>query len=199
MRPARTRRAALPALLLSVALWSCDTADAPVVGPGAGPAYSTTSSPYVAILGKDGDSGLAAAVIGAEGGSLKIGEHALTIPAGAVGEPTIFSIAVTDPDHIKVFLTAIQISSTGQVVNVGKTGFAKPVQLTLSYSTATETVDEGKLLIVWARDDGTLEAMPSAVDAAAKRVRADLGHFSGYTVVIPRDGSGTPTCQTEPC
>lgn len=185
MKPSWMRRSVVPMLLLPLLLWSCDSADTPTgaqAGPASGPAFSTSSTSYHLVKGNDGDSGLAAAVIGAEGGVLQIGEHELIVPADAVDEPTVFSMAIADSAHIRVNLAATRISADGQIVNVGEKGFLKPVHLTLSYSAATEPVKESELLILWARSDGTLEAQPTTVDTAAKRVKADLGHFSGYLI-----------------
>lgn len=185
MKPSWMRRSAAAVLLLPLLLWSCDSADTPtgaLASPSSGPALSTTGSSYYVVKGNDGDTGLTAVVIGPEGGVLKIGEHELSIPADAVSEPTVFSMSVADPEHIRVNLSATRISSSGELVNVGKAGFLKPVQLTLSYSTATEPVNDGELLVLWARSDGTLEAQPTTVDPATKRVKADLGHFSGYLI-----------------
>lgn len=185
MKPSWMRRSAVAVLLLPLLLWSCDSADTPtgaLTSPASGPAFSTSGSSYYVVKGNDGDTGLVAVVIGPEGGVLKVGEHVLSVPADAVGEPTVFSMSLADSAHIRVNLAATRISADGQIVNVGEAGFRKPVQLTLSYSTATEPVDEGELLILWARSDGTLEAQPTTVDTAAKRVKSDLGHFSGYVV-----------------
>lgn len=185
MKPSWMRRSVVPMLLLPLLLWSCDSADTPtgaLAGPASGPAFSTTSSSFYVVKGHDGDTGLTAAVIGPDGGVLKIGEHELSVPADAVSEPTVFSMSLADSEHIRVNLIATRISADGQIVNVGTAGFLKPVQLTLSYSTAAEPVKEGELLVLWVRGDGTLEAQPTTVEPATKRVKADLGHFSGYLI-----------------
>ncbi len=191
MKPRWMRRSAVAVLFLSLSLWSCDSAHTPtgaVPEPASGPAFSTTSSSYYQIPGDDGSVGLATALIGAEGGTITLGEHRLTVPAGAVSAPTAFTVQIVDEKYITVLLTAIQ-----GTLDIGEQGFAKPVQLTLSYSTATEPVDESRLLVLWIKDDGTFEAQPTTVDTAAKRVRADLGHFSGYTIGGDKEeGATTP-------
>ena len=185
------RLLALPSLLVALAAAGCDAGPAGTVSaPEAGSktVVTTGPGPYVQLLADDGSSGVSAGVIGAEGGTLRIGDHELAVPAGTVDRPTVFSIVLTDPQYAKVYLTAIQITSTGQIFNVGTAGFAKPVRLSLSYGRVTETVDPSKLLVLWTRSDGSLVPMPTTVDTAGRRVTGELTHFSGYVIGTGREG-----------
>lgn len=165
----------LPLFLLS--LGSCEAPGPADVLLPPNVAARTTTTAYYQVPGNDGSTGLATGLIGKEGGTITLGEHQLTVPAGAVSAPTVFTMEIADEKYITVLLTAIQ-----GTLDIGEKGFAKPVRLTLSYSTATEPVAESRLLILWVKDDGTFEAQPTTVDTAGRRVKADLGHFSGYTV-----------------
>ncbi|HEX7239069.1 MAG TPA: hypothetical protein VF263_02285 [Longimicrobiaceae bacterium] len=186
------RLLALPSLLVALAAAGCDDAGpaGTLAAPDAGSktVVATGPGPYFQVLADDGSSGVAAAVIGAEGGAVRIGEHELTVPAGAVDRPTVFSIVLTDPQYAKVYLTAIQITSDGRIFNVGTAGFPKPVRLSLSYARITQAVDPSKLLVLWTRSDGSLVPMPTTVDTAGRRVVGELTHFSGYVIGGNRDG-----------
>jgi hypothetical protein len=63
-------------------------------------------------------------------------------------------------------------------VNAGS-GFAIPVQLSLSYA-RTDVDDPEDLVIVHILRDGTRIPLPSAVDKSRKLVTAELEHFSRY-------------------
>ncbi len=200
------RLLALPSLLVALAAAGCDDAGpaGTLAAPDAGSktVVATGPGPYFQVLADDGSSGVAAAVIGSAGGTVRLGDHHLSIPAGTVDRPTVFSIALTDPQYAKVYLTAIQITSDGRIYDLGAAGFSKPVQLTLSYARISETIDPSKLLILWARNDGTFAPMVTRLDSTTKRLTADLTHFSGYVIGGNRDGSiddgDGPTGPTEP-
>ncbi|MBV9773757.1 MAG: hypothetical protein JO040_07400 [Gemmatimonadetes bacterium] len=195
------RLAAVSSLFLALAASGCDSGPGPesLVAPSAANQTILATGPgYFQLLGDDGFSGLTVAVIGAEGGSLRLGEHELKVPAGAVAQPTVFTMGIIDPSHIKVYLSAVQLTPLGQMVDVGGAGFARPVQLTMSYARMTQAFDESKLLILWDRTDGTLVPMPSTVDTAKKTVTGDIPHFSGYVIGGQRGEEGDSTVTNIP-
>lgn len=195
MKGIRARSTGLLLLVLAGVVASCDTARVPtemVEAPaGTWRASTATAGPYEEVEGDDGFLELATAVIGPEGGRLALREHLLEVPSGAVSAPTTFTMRLKDLEHIEVDLRAVSVLN-GVTIDVGAAGFARPVQLTLSYSSVTEQVDEGKLLILWARPSGDLSPVPSEINASERLVRARIDHFSGYVIGTGRDGDPNP-------
>src|SRR5438477_6400994 len=62
-------------------------------------------------------------LIGPMGGSLTLAGHVLTVPAGAVTEPTLFTLTLGTRGYVEVGLKATR-EIFGTVVDVGSTGFA---------------------------------------------------------------------------
>ena len=125
-------------------------------------------------------------LVSLQGGTIQLLGHKLTIPAGAVLQPTLFSLIVLPTGHVEVHLTAISTNWLGMVLNVGKQGFKKPVKVTLTYERSTNVADPSTLIIL--REKGLFgqpEPMPSTVDTATKTVTADLDHFSRYFIAFP--------------
>jgi hypothetical protein len=112
------------------------------------------------------------AVIGREGGCLRLGPHSLTIPAGAVDREVTFTISLA--------------STMGVAVDCGPSPFRfnVPVELTLSYAgTQYESSDrQVNLQIFYMANTQACTAMPSHVDVNGKSVSAQLDHFSRYII-----------------
>lgn len=115
-------------------------------------------------------------VIGQAGGLLNLGNHSLLVPAGAVTEPTTFSMELLKSEYVMVDLTA-----TRRGVDVGEKGFEKPVTITLSYD-GLRIKDPSKLFILRVNENGQHEKLPSKVDTKKKTVSAELDHFSKYAM-----------------
>lgn len=110
-------------------------------------------------------------VIGPEGGTLRVGPHVLRIPAGALNQP--------------VTITAVAPSDTVNRVVLSPHGLAldTPARLTLSYANCdpvTWLLPKG---VAYTTDDLLiLELLASLDNPLARRVSADLEHFSTYAV-----------------
>ena len=186
MRKQLMKLAMLPAMALSLVLWSCDTLDDPasrLTGPEVGAATaSTTGKGFTVVKENDLSVGVVSGVIGSSGGKLMLGKHELWVPKDAVSGATTFTMTKIDGDQIRVKLTATKLLTN----DVGSQGFAVPVKLTLSYHNAAEIPqDESLLRIVWIRLDGTVQEQLSNVEVTGKRVHAELGHFSDYALAFP--------------
>jgi len=128
------------------------------------------------------------ALIGVEGGQITLLGHTLTVPAGAVSQPSIFTLTVLPTGYVEVNLTATLTSVLGLVLNLGEQGFLKPVPVTLSYARATNVTDPSELTIVHAKGllgYRYLEPVPSTVDTVTETVTAELEHFSRYLLAYP--------------
>jgi len=128
-------------------------------------------------------------LIGLSGGSISLLGHTLTVPAGAVTSPTLFTLTVLPTGYVEVDLLATVNSLLG-VLDFGSKGFAKPVPVTLTYSRATNVASPSKLKVLRIKSllgYGQYEVMPSTVDTYKKTVTAPLDHFSRYTLAYPAD------------
>jgi hypothetical protein len=115
-------------------------------------------------------------IIGLDGGLLTLGSHSLLVPAGAVTEPTTFSMELLKSQYVMVDLTAMRRGE-----DVGEKGFDKPVTVTLSYE-GLRISDPSKLFILRINENGQHEKLPSVVDSRKKTVSAELDHFSKYAM-----------------
>lgn len=191
------RRSAVLVLLVATLAWGCDATPTeptsklePVeveatsgnlLGGLLGTVFDvvrTTTRLVGTVVEVVGDVG--EALIGPVGGVLEVGDHDLTVPAGAVPHPATFRMEVLEGYTIGVELLATD-PETGE--NVGEKGFLRPVQLALSYANADikhRHID--RLVIVRVHEDGTREVLPSRVDKESRQVTADLDHFSKYVL-----------------
>ena len=127
-----------------------------------------------------------AALIGGSGGVLSLLGNTLTVPAGAVGESTLFSLTRLPGASIQVDLLATRSSVFGAAIDVGAEGFlgGKAVQVKLTYAGATNVEDPDRLVVLYLRPDGGVEEVPTTVDEAARTVTVELEHFSRYAMAM---------------
>lgn len=135
------------------------------------------------VHGEDGVGAASSAVIGAAGGAMKVANHRLHVPADALAEEAIFTMALEDPSAIQVDLTASSSLDVSQINDIGAAGFDKPLKLVLSYSAARNVDDPSKLAIAGINPDGSLELISTTIDEGARTLTAYITHFSGYIVV----------------
>jgi len=109
--------------------------------------------------------------VGSAGGTIRVGPHVLTIPAGALGNP--------------VTITAVAPSDTVNAVRFGPTGltFDRPASLTLSYANCSLVARLLPKRIAYTTDDlRILEYLPSLDILSLQKVSGSLQHFSVYAV-----------------
>lgn len=127
-----------------------------------------------------------ARLLGSDGGILAVLGHAIDVPAGAVSEPTLFSMTVIQNGYVEVELTATPKSLLTSLFfwrRVEEVKFAVPVELSLSYARATNVTDPTRLRIMRVMPDGRHEVLPSVVDEDRRTVTAELDHFSRYCLI----------------
>ena len=194
MSPKRNLRGLVPGLLLLLALGACDqspNSSPSPTGPGdilsSGGTlggYTLVNDPILPRLISEPVN--VSKLIGLSGGSLELFGHRLTVPVGAVLEPTLFTLVALPSGHVEVHLTAVSTNLLGRVINVGSNGFRKPVKVTLSYSRSTNVQDPSELFVLRAKGLlGEPQVMPSVVDELRQTVTADLDHFSRYYIAMP--------------
>ncbi len=175
----------LSALVLAgaLSLASCSSVEDGPTGPGADPVASTSLLSGDGLLGTSIGSGLlacdplpyasASATIGTQGGTLVIGPHRLTVPAGALAGPVVISgeAPVGTVNSVKLQPEGLQFAA------------GKPAKLTLSYANCPLL---GSLLpkrVAYTTDLlGILSYVPSLDDLLGRKVTGSLEHFSRYAV-----------------
>jgi hypothetical protein len=119
-------------------------------------------------------------LIQATGGAISIDGHTLKVPAGAVGQPTWFSMQVVEASVVHVRLKAWRAADGAAVTQFPSV----PVELTLDAS-RIEKLDPTGLVIVYLRDGtytGAREEVRSVVNQNNWTVTGYLTHFSAYAL-----------------
>ncbi|HXF94970.1 MAG TPA: hypothetical protein VNI61_02590 [Gemmatimonadales bacterium] len=109
--------------------------------------------------------------VGPEGGTIRVGPHALSVPAGALAAP--------------VSITAVAPSDSARQVRFQPEGlvFAQPATLALSYADCELLGLTVAKRIAWTTDLlQILEYLDSVDDPSAQVVTGRLEHFSTYAV-----------------
>ena len=181
------KASAVSAFALTLVMWGCESlSENALMGPGDKSdilIIETDENGYTIARETDPAVGVVTAVIDRNGGSLNIGNHVLTVPAGAVDFPTTFTMTKL-VDEIEVGLTATRIVPN----DIGRRGFNVPVKLSLSFANAAEVpANAGELKVLWVKADGSVEAQPTAVDATDEAAVGSLTHFSQYALGATRD------------
>jgi hypothetical protein len=180
MRPNRLRNRALPALIL-LALASCADAGGPTLAAPADAAALARSGRELQKVAAPMPSFSLEAVIGPDGGSLGVPGYTLTVPRGAVSEPTRFTFESASSGDVEVHLTATSLRS-GALNNVGARGFNVPVVLSFPCETAGGMPAWSRLVIVRVEADGTFTRMPSTFNPVARVISGRLSSFSQYAL-----------------
>lgn len=108
--------------------------------------------------------------VGPEGGTVTCGRHKFTVPAGALDEPTEFTMSIAS-------LNAVGVDCGPSMT------FSTPVMLTLSYARTEYDQERGdipELAIFYMAPDGTAEMLESIVNPGLLTVTARVDHFSRY-------------------
>ena len=116
------------------------------------------------------------ASVGPSGGTVIAGGNSISIPAGALLQPTMITIAVSESDVVQVDVTA------GDAEHFQ---FETPVSITIDYSRCPESSTDNEVLGAWYVDGQTqalLEPMSSTDDKTARTVEFETDHLSSYAV-----------------
>lgn len=181
MRRTWIRAATLSACLAALGTAACSDASGPDATPP--PSALEARGGRGALQKVDGSIPAfdVEAVIGADGGTLGVPGYTLSVPRGAVAQPTRFTFASVNEGFVEVRLTATAVGSAA-VNEVGAAGFGVPVQVAISYEPAGGMPQWARLALVLVRPDGTLERVPSYLDPVGRRVVGRLWHFSKYAL-----------------
>lgn len=156
-------------LAASGLLGGCD----PLAEPEEQPGYVQLESDGLLSLCEAAPSVKSSAIVGAAGGTVTAAGVTMTLPAGAVLEPTEFRLHVPSSTYVEV-----QIQANGQE----HFQFLAPVVISMDYSRCS--VPSGSLT-VWHIDPVTkslLENMGGVTDTLNQRVIFSTMHLSGYAI-----------------
>ncbi len=174
------RRLSVLALgLLALGSAACDRAGTPTApAPGAArPGLIGDVGGYTLVAaGTRQGTASVKVVLGAGGGMLSVNGHTLTVPAGALAEPTRFTMTTVSGSSIRVALTAAD-AKTGAPV----TEFPTPLRLSLSYANA-QVSNPSKLKVAWIVNGEIVAVQRSDVDRLHRTVSSSLYHFSDWAV-----------------
>jgi hypothetical protein len=158
-----SRRTLLPALM---ALLSASCGDGGSLME-AGPQFSSGSSPDVSYVARYSD--------GPEGGSLRILDFEVVVPAGAVSSRTRFGIRLPVDPH--------QADRAMAEFTPHNVTFAKPVTLRLPYRGTT--AEDAASRILWWNGSAWV---PFTTELKDGRLETTTTHFSTYGTEEPRRG-----------
>ena len=168
-----TRFPRLAVALCAAALVAAACSDKATLGPRPDQPQALWFDPVGALLQCSplpADS--ATQTIGPEGGTIYVGPHKLRVPENALAEPTT--------------ITAVAPSDTVNRVVLSPHGLqlAEPARLTLSYANCGPVSWLLPKRIAYTTDDllTIIELLISFDNPLARRVSADLDHFSTYAV-----------------
>lgn len=177
----------LLAILSTLLLSSCEPPGNPVAPAASGESQllSGTDGLFTRVGTTLGLTLQASELIGSAGGTVALFGHSLSVPAGAVSQPTVFTITQLPTGYLEVDLRALVVGLWG-TRDVGSGGFqdGKRVRFRMSYAAATGAIDPSRLVILRLLDDGGIEEIPTSVDPSTETVVVDLEHFSRYCMAM---------------
>lgn len=145
----------------------------PLAEPEEQPGYVRLESLGLLSLCEAAPSAKSSAVVGPSGGSVTAAGVTMTLPEGAVLEPTEFRLHVPSSTYVEV-----EIHANGQE----HFQFHAPVVIAMDYSRCTAS---SGLLTAWHIDPDTkslLENMGGVDDTVNQRVIFSTMHLSGYAI-----------------
>jgi hypothetical protein len=128
---------------------------------------------YKMVQETDPTVGTVTAVIDSRGGSLSIGGTTLDVPAGAVSGPTTFTVNKPNGELVYDFKATRYRDN-----DVGSTGFRVPLKLTIDYSGVGDQM--AAPVIIFINQRGRAVPLRTSVDAASRKMTAEIRHFSIY-------------------
>ena len=116
------------------------------------------------------------ASVGPGGGTVTAGGSSISIPSGALLEPTMITFVVAESEVVQVDITA------GDAEHFE---FEAPVSITIDYSRCPASSTENEVLGAWYVDGAThalLAPMSSTDDKVSRTVEFETDHLSSYAV-----------------
>jgi hypothetical protein len=170
----RLRLALVPLAVLAIG--SCGDATGPNPAAVADVAAHSGLSAPALIVCPNLQRSSATRTVGPLGGTLAVGGHIVRFPAGAVPEPTEFTLTVAASDYVE-----IEVTANGQ----DHYRFQLPVTLTINYARCAHgSFDLTRLQIFYIDGDSKAirEKKGGLDDKLARQVTTTTDHFSSYAI-----------------
>ncbi len=174
----RLRHFVLIAGTATLGIAACvDLASSPAARPRATAiSADVAATPTLAICPNANVQQSATTVVGLLGGTVALGGTSITIPAGAVLQPTAFQIVIPQSQYMEVDFQAVGLTTFL---------FQQPATVTIDYSRCPAgAIPAGAVpRAVYVDDNGSiLQDMGGVADTVAHSVTFSTGHLSGYAV-----------------
>ncbi len=169
------RLASLAVAVLALGSAACERATT-VTGPGPAAPRASVVGGWSLVSSSSQLSLTVSLVLGSAGGTMSVNGHSLTVPAGALQQPTRITMTTLSGTSVRVSLSA-QDAETGEPV----TAFPTPLKLGLSYASA-KVSNPNKLKVAWLVDGAIVAVQPSELDKSHKQVVSSLYHFSDWGI-----------------
>ncbi len=170
------RYAVVGLALVAQGLAACERAESPT-WPSAAAPRAAVSGGYRLVSSSSQISMTVSVVLGSAGGTMTVNGHTLAVPAGALAQPTRFTMSTLSGTSIRVSLSA-RDARTGAAVTV----FPTPLRLGLSYANAKAS-SPNQLKVAWLVDGSIVAVQPSELDKSHKQVVSTLHHFSDWGLI----------------
>lgn len=185
MKEAPTRLACIASMLLALA--ACGGSDDPAPSPAPSPTPAPTPAPApnpngplpIATPAGSPQGTSTSASLGSAGGRLSSsdGKLKITVPAGALSGPATLSIQPVGNGAPGRIGTGYRLLPEG-------IAFAKPVQLSFSYTEADVAGSSAEALgVATQQASGTWRWQDGTLDSASRTVTANTTHFSDWSLV----------------
>ena len=138
---------------------------------------STSASPSFVACPTSETHSATGTILPRLGGVVSAGGTLISLPAGAVLQPTEITVTVPASDIMEVRITA-----NGREHLL----FELPVQVTIDYGRCSRTATDDASLSVWYIDESSralLEPMGGIDDKLTRSITFTTGHLSGYAIV----------------
>jgi hypothetical protein len=154
---------------------SCSSDAGPLEPAAAGAEISATSGTSLLVCPTNVTQSTTG-IVGLLGGTLELDGTSISIPAGAVSAPTLFTLTLPASQYMEVKITAAGFEQFR---------FDEIATITISYDRCNRTNINRSSLSAWYIDSGTkalLEYMGGFDDKLARTVTFGTDHLSGYSI-----------------
>ncbi len=136
-----------------------------------------TAEGYTLLSGGATAEASRSATLSPSGGRLTVGANQITIPYGALAEPTKVTFTMVNQPYMAARLTAVRVRDGALV-----TQFAVPLPLKISYAKSITPIPDPTRLKIYYVVDGAIQyTMPTTVDVKGQALYTELNHFSEYS------------------
>jgi hypothetical protein len=153
-----------------------DSLTAPELTPNLSRRSESDDRPTRVVMCPTTQSYRTSGMLGPEGGTLQVGGHRLTVPAGVLTEMTRFTLRAPAGPEVKLELYA---------GGARHYQFSSPVAVTISYDRCTRQHQPRAAVTAWYVDDGGqefIERMGGRDDRNRMEITFQTSHFSTYLV-----------------